>query len=142
MIGENKGQVSLEYLLIFAVSLIILIAFTMPLLNETMSNTFDVSDSLKTKDDLSKIAHAIMKVYGEGEGSRQRVNLDVKKPVKIDVSSNQISSKIKLNNKQSKLIKINVRSNLETGSLGLDKGKNSLVVEWPVGEKNMILSKI
>lgn len=142
MIGDNKGQVSLEYLLIFAVSLIILIAFTMPLLNETMSNTFDVSDSLKTKDDLSKIAHAIMKVYGEGEGSRQRINLDVKKPVKIDVSSNQISSKIKLNNKQNKLIKINVRSNLETGSLGLDKGKNSLVVEWPVGEKNMIVSKI
>ena len=142
MIKDNKGQVSLEYLLIFAVSLIILIAFTMPLLNETMSNTFDVSDSLKAKDDLSKIAQALMKVYGEGEGSKQTVNLDLKKGVKIDVSGNQISSKIKLNTKQTKVIKINVRSNLKTTALKLDKGKNSLVVEWPVGEKNMKLYQI
>lgn len=139
MMLDDRGQVSLEYILIFAVSLIILIAFTMPFLNETMSDTFDVSDSLKTKVDLSKIADAIKQVYGEGEGSKQTVNIDVYKPVKIDVSNNQISSKIKLNNNQYKVEKINVHSKLKTGTFKLNKGKNSLVVEWPVGNENMIL---
>lgn len=139
MMLDDRGQVSLEYILIFAVSLIILIAFTMPFLNETMSDTFDVSDSLKTKVDLSKIADAIKQVYGEGEGSKQTVSIDVYKPVKIDVSNNQISSKIKLNNNQYKVEKINVHSKLKTGTFKLNKGKNSLVVEWPVGKENMIL---
>ena len=139
MMLDDRGQVSLEYILIVAVSLIILIAFTMPFLNETMSDTFDVSDSLKTKVDLSKIADAIKQVYGEGEGSKQTVSIDVYKPVKIDVSNNQISSKIKLNNNQYKVEKINVHSKLKTGTFKLNKGKNSLVVEWPVGNENMIL---
>ena len=139
MMLDDRGQVSLEYILIFAVSLIILIAFTMPFLNETMSDTFDVSNSLKTKVDLSKIADAIKQVYGEGEGSKQTVSIDVYKPVKIDVSNNQISSKIKLNNNQYKVEKINVHSKLKTGTFKLNKGKNSLVVEWPVGNENMIL---
>ena len=139
MMLDDRGQVSLEYILIFAVSLIILIAFTMPFLNETMSDTFDVSDSLKTKVDLSKIADAIKQVYGEGEGSKQTVSIDVYKPVKIDVSNNQISSKIKLNNNQYKVEKISVHSKLKSGTFKLNKGKNSLVVEWPVGNENMIL---
>ncbi len=114
----------------------------MPLLNEVMSNTFDVSDSLKAKDDLSKISHAVMKVYGEGEGSKQTVTLDIRKEVRIDVSNSQISSKIKLNGKQNKVVKINVKSTLKTDSFKLEKGKNSFIVEWPVGEKNMKLYKI
>lgn len=139
MMMDDRGQISLEYILIFAVSLIILIAFTMPFLNESMSDTFDISDSLKTKADLSKMADAIKQVYGEGEGSKQTVSIDVYKPVKIDVSNNQISSKIKLNNNQYKVEKISVHSKLKTGTFKLNKGKNSLVVEWPVGNENMIL---
>ena len=42
MIKDNKGQISLEYLLIFAVSLIILIVFTLPLLQLGLENTMDV----------------------------------------------------------------------------------------------------
>lgn len=142
MMMDDRGQISLEYILIFAVSLIILIAFTMPFLNESMSDTFDISDSLKTKADLSKMADAIKQVYGEGEGSKQTVSIDVYKPVKIDVSNNQISSKIKLNNNQYKVEKISVHSKLKTGTFKLNKGKNSLVVEWPVGNENMILYAI
>ena len=106
---ENKGQVSLEYLLIFSISLIILIAFTLPLLEDSMNNTFDVSDSIKTKSELSKFALAIKQVYGEGQGSKQTVNLDMVLPVKVDIASNYVSSKIKLKNGENKLIKINVK---------------------------------
>jgi uncharacterized protein (UPF0333 family) len=136
---ENRAQVSLEYLLIFSVSLIILIAFTMPLLVQSMDNTFDVSDSLKTKSDLSKIAQAIKQVYGEGQGAKQSVNVDISRPVRIDIDNTHIKSNIKLKNGDNKVVKINVKSKLETNSFKLNKGINTLVIEWPVGSENMIL---
>ena len=136
---DKKGQVSLEYLLIFSVSLIILIVFTMPLLEQSLDNTFDVSDSIKAKADLSKMAQAIKEVYGDGQGSKQTVYLDIVKPVRIDITGSYVSSKIKLKNSQQKVIKVNVISKLKTKSFKLSKGNKILVVEWPETSENMII---
>lgn len=138
---DDKGQVSLEYLLIFAVSFIVLIAFTLPLLEGSMSTTFDVSDSLELKSDLSKLSQAIMQVYGQGQGSRIAVDLDINSPVKINIADNYVSSKIMLKNKQYKEIKIPVKSKLKSTSFKLSKGKNTFVIEWPVESENMIIYK-
>ena len=140
MIGENHGQVSLEYLLIFTISLIILIAFTMPLVNKSMETTLDVSDSLKIKSDLSKIASAIKTVYGEGQGSKQTVNVYVPQSVKVNFESKYLSCNLKLKDKSNKYIKVPYKSNLESSSLTLKKGKNSVVVEWPAGSEKMFVS--
>ena len=140
MIGENHGQVSLEYLLIFTISLIILIAFTMPLVNKCMETTLDVSDSLKIKSDLSKIASAIKTVYGEGQGSKQTVNVYVPQSVKVNFESKYLSCNLKLKDKSNKYIKVPYKSNLESSSLTLKKCKNSVVVEWPAGSENMFVS--
>ena len=59
MIRDNKGQISIEYMLIFAVSLILLIVFTLPLLQFGLENTMDVSQSLNAKSELSKLSNAI-----------------------------------------------------------------------------------
>ncbi|MEE0901220.1 MAG: hypothetical protein UIB31_01705 [Methanobrevibacter sp.] len=138
---DDKGQVSLEYLLIFAVSFIVLIAFTLPLLEGSMSTTFDVSDSLELKSDLSKLSQAIRQVYGQGQGSRIAVDLDINSPVKINIADNYVSSKIMLKNKQYKEIKIPVKSKLKSTSFKLSKGKNTFVIEWPVESENMIIYK-
>lgn len=137
MMKENTAQVSLEYLLIFSISLIILIAFTVPLLKQSMDNTFDVSDSLKAKSDLSKIAQAIRQVYGQGQGSKQTVTVDSNLPVKIDVANDHVTSKIKLKDGNNKVEKINVKSTLKTDSFKLKKGTHTFVVEWPVGSQTM-----
>jgi uncharacterized protein (UPF0333 family) len=136
---DSRGQVSIEYLLIFTVSLLILIVFTMPLLEQTMDNTFDISDSIKTKSDLSKLAQAISRIYGEGQGSKQTVYLDIKKPVKINIGSSYVSSKIKLKSNQQKEIKINVNSKLESTSFKLSKGEKIFIIEWPENSQNMII---
>lgn len=136
---ESRGQVSFEYLLIFSVSLIILIAFTLPLLENTMDNTFDVSDSSKVKSDLCKLSNAIMRVYGEGQGSKQTVYLDIDKPIKVNVASKYVSSNIKLKDNQQKLIKVNFDSKLKTTSFKLSKGEKTLIVEWPEKSPNMII---
>ena len=139
MIKDEGGQISFEYLLIFSVSFIILIAFTLPLLEESMSYTFDVSDSIKTKSDLSKISDAIKQVYGEGQGSKKTVSLEIDKPIKIKVYSTHVSSKIKLKNNQYKEISVNAKSNLKTTSFKVSKGEKIFIVEWPENSQNMIM---
>ena len=136
---DSKGQVSLEYLLIFAVTFIILIVFTLPLLHESMDNTFDISDSIKAKSELSKLSQAIKKVYGQGQGSRISVDLDIDVPIKINIANNHISSKITLKNNQYKEIKIPVKSKLKASSFKLSKGKNTVVIEWPLNSEYMTI---
>lgn len=137
MIKDNAGQVSLEYLLIFSISLIILTVFTLPLLHESIDNTFDVSDSIKAKQDMTEIANAIRQVYGEGQGSKHTVKLNTDKSLRITVEDNHVSTKIKLKNGDSKVIKINVNSKLKKNNLNLKKGNSNLIVEWPMGDENM-----
>jgi len=113
----------------------------LPLLEGSMSTTFDVSDSLELKSDLSKLSQAIKQVYGQGQGSRIAVDLDINSPVKINIADNYVSSKIMLKNKQYKEIKIPVKSKLKSTSFKLSKGKNTFVIEWPVESENMIIYK-
>ena len=67
MIKESSGQISLEYILIFAISLMVLMLFTLPLAEESIKDTADVSDSLNAKYELSKISQAVNEVYWEGQ---------------------------------------------------------------------------
>ena len=85
MVRDNGGQVALEYLLIFAVSLILLIVFTMPMVQLAIADTMDVSDTLNAKSDMSKIAQAVEEVYGQGQGSKQTVRIVSSKNLKMDV---------------------------------------------------------
>ena len=137
MLGENRGQISLEYLLIFSISLIVLVVFTLPLLEFGVENTLDVSDSLKVKSDLSKISSAVSQVYAEGQGSRQTVHIQSDKSIKVSIDENHLSTNLKLNDNSNKLIKTQHSSNLEKSSINLKKGNNFIVVEWPVGSENV-----
>lgn len=138
---DNKGQVALEYILIFAVSLLILIIFTLPLTELTIQNMLDVSDSLNVKSDLSKIAQSIEIVYGQGQGSKQSLNIQSSKALTIDITSNYISTRLKLNDGSFKNIKIEFNSNLGKTRIPITKGENLIIVEWPVGNENMRIYK-
>lgn len=139
MIREDKGQVSLEYLLIFAISLMILMIFTLPLTQQAIENTIDVSDSLNAKSELSKISMAIKEVYGEGQGSMHSVNLDSNIKLKITITDKYAYCNLKLKSKDNKGIKEYYNSNIKKTSITLDKGANTIIVEWPINSENMII---
>lgn len=139
MIREDKGQVSLEYLLIFAISLMILMIFTLPLTQQAIENTIDVSNSLNAKSELSKISLAIKEVYGEGQGSMHTVNLDSNIKLKITITDKYAYCNLKLKSKDSKQIKEYSNSNIKKTSITLDKGANTIIVEWPINSENMII---
>lgn len=139
MIKENSGQVSLEYLLIFAISLMILMLFTLPLAEESIESTIDISDSLNAKSEMSKISQAVKEVYGEGQGSRHTVNVNLNKKIKITVTNSHVSCNLKLKSNSNKQIKEYFNSNIKKTSFTLNKGPNTLIVEWPMNSKNMIV---
>ena len=141
MMMDNRGQVSLEYLLIFAISMILLIAFTLPLTAFTIQTTLDVSDSLDMKSDLSKLSQAIQTVYGQGQGSRQIVNIISQAPSKIDVTDSHVSCNLKLKDGSRKLVKVTSKSNLAKTTIPISEGTNTIVVEWPVGSETMNIHK-
>lgn len=141
MMSDEKGQISLEYLLIFTISLIILIIFTLPLSEMTIKNTLDISQTLDMKSDLSKLSQAIKQVYGQGQGSRQTVLINSPSYQKLNIGNNYISCNLKLKDNSNKLIKLNFESNLDKSTISLSKGDNVMIVEWPEGSKNMKIYK-
>ena len=141
MIKDNKGQISLEYLMIFAVSLIILIAFTLPLLEFGLEKTMDVSNSLNAKSELSKLSNAISQVHGEGQGSKQTIYLNLDESVNVKITPSYLSTTLKLSDGKNEQVKLSYNSNLDSGSLFLDKGENKLIVEWPVDSEKMSIYK-
>lgn len=135
--NDNKGQVALEYLLIFAVSMILLIAFTLPLAQTAIGTTLDISDTMDAKSDLSKMSQAIKEVYGQGQGSKQTVNIVSSKNIKVNVAANCVSCSLKLKDGSAKSEKIYFTSTLKKSSINLAKGENRIVVEWPQSSENM-----
>ena len=138
MIREDNGQVSLEYLLIFTISLIILMIFTLPLTELAIENTMDISDSLDVKSDLSKISQTIEQVYGEGQGSKHTVDVSSKEKIKIVITDKYAYCNLKLKDNKIKQITEYYDSNIKKTSIILD-GENSLVVEWPINSENMLI---
>lgn len=141
MIRDNKGQISIEYLLIFAVSLILLIVFTLPLLQFGLENTMDVSQSLNAKSELSKLSNAISQVYAEGQGSKQTVYLTFDSELNLKISPLYISAVVKMSDGKNREIKVFYNSNFNSGSLFLEKGENKIIVEWPVDSEKMTIYK-
>lgn len=121
--------------------MIVLIVFTLPLTQNAIENTLDVSDSISVKSDLAVMSQAIKEVYGQGQGSKQQINLNSDKDIKVSVGKNYVSCSLKLKDNSKKSLKENYNSNLKSTSIKLDKGENILIVEWPIGSENMIIYK-
>ena len=141
MIKEDKGQVSLEYLLIFAVSIILLIAFTLPLAEIGLEKTLDVSNTMNAKGELSKLSNAIGQVYGEGQGSKQTIYMDLDKSINVKITNSYLSASYMMKDSKTKEFKLYHNSNLNSGSLFLDKSENKIIVEWPINSEHMIIYK-
>ena len=112
---------------------------TLPLTEQAIEDTLDVSNALAVKNDLSKITHAIGEVYGEGQGSKQTVNIMSQDKLKIYLTNNHIFCKLKLKSGLYKSIDDYYESNLASYSITINKGENILVVEWPENRDNMII---
>jgi uncharacterized protein (UPF0333 family) len=72
---DVKGQASVEYLLLALVFLIIIGSVTVPLINQGINDSLDVSHSSDASAAINSIANAIGVVYSNGPGSVRTINV-------------------------------------------------------------------
>ena len=67
--------------------------------------------------------------------------LSLNKAMNVKISNSYLSGSYVMHDGNTKEIRLNYNSNLNSGSLFLDKGENKIIVEWPVGQERMIIYK-
>lgn len=88
---DRRGQVAMEYMLIFFIVLIILSTISVPLVTDEINNVNDVASSVKAKNMLVNIAGTVNMVYSSDYGSMRTISVDC--PIKSRVYYKSISNK-------------------------------------------------
>lgn len=73
---DNKGQLSLEYILSSMIIILIISLISVPVLLTTIDYSNDIIDSIDSKIEMSKITEAIDFCYASGKGSKKIVLVD------------------------------------------------------------------
>lgn len=130
---DNKGQLSLEYILGAMIVILIISLISVPILLNTIDYSNDIIDSLNAKNEMNKITDAIDFCYSSGKGSRKIVFTDLYKSCTIKFSSNGQKGIASINLNLSKETK-NIMSDFQYGGLNknleLSKGFNKILVQW------------
>ncbi|MDR1819483.1 MAG: class III signal peptide-containing protein [Methanobrevibacter sp.] len=142
MIKDNKGQLSVEYLLIFLISILILIAITLPTLEFGISNSLDMMNIIKTKSEIVKITEAINTIYSNCIGSKKTVIIDIPKDTTLYFSFKSVYFDYLLSDGNMKRIYLNCDYPDLTNTITLSKGINKINVEWSVNNDKIEVKHI
>ena len=140
MILDNKGQLSLEYVLSSMIVILIISLISVPILLTAMDYSNDIIDSINAKNELFKITDAIDFCYSSGKGSKRIVYVDLNRNVDIRLynDGNKGFASIDLNlSDNSKEITSSFDYNGLNGNIHLSKGFNKIAVNWD-DDSNMI----
>ncbi len=141
IIREDKGQLSIEYLFIFIISLILILSLILPFVSNVFDYTFDVSNSYTTKAELSQIANGINYVYASGSGSRRTVFVNMAENTEVYIYNQNnkaylIASKVLSDNNTKEIIVETEKTDINS-NLFLYKGFNKVIIEWRDNSSNI-----
>lgn len=88
---DCKAQVSLEFLLIFFISLIILSVISIPLTYDTINTVNDIKSSTEVKNTLVELSNNVNIVYSSGYGSKKTISVNV--PSKMNIYYKSVNKK-------------------------------------------------
>lgn len=132
---DNKGQLSLEYVLIAMIGILLLTLISFPLVNFSIDASNDIVTSINVKNELNKISDGVNYCYYEGKGSKRTILLDFKNQTTVNFllsSDNEsiIKSKIDLNKNTKKEIIINSNAPIQTKTISFNKGFSKIIIQW------------
>lgn len=140
---DDKGQISVEYLLLIVVILTILSTVTIPLVGQSIDAANDVSWTSDTKIAVESTANAVNIVHANGPGARRTFNVHIpQNNMTLRTSGREIFIVTMLSNGTSKNVSSATSHNLTTTSLNLTKGWRTLQVEWPIGQNRISISRV
>ncbi|OWT32502.1 hypothetical protein BGI41_07330 [Methanobrevibacter sp. 87.7] len=138
LIQSNRGQLSIEYLFIFIISLTLITIIFIPLISTSLDYTIDVTHVYNTKAELSEVVKGINEVYASGSGSKRVIFLTIPEDCIISFSYNKVSTSLKLSDNTIKNIELNTEcNNLNNPQIKLSKGFNKIIIEWPDNTSNI-----
>lgn len=143
---DNKGQLSLEYVLIAMIGILLLTLISFPLLNISIDTSNDIIDSINAKNELNKLVDGINYCYASGKGSKRVILLEFNKDNQITISSLNndkciIKSNIKLSN-SNKELSFQLNTPIESKSITFKKGINKVAVKWSENSNKIIINKL
>lgn len=137
----------MEFLLISFLAILILVSISLPIANLGLDLFFDSSNSLEIKSEISKIANGIDSVYSNGIGSKRTIAIEVPKDVNVRFSKD-LNSEIGLatvdhvlSDGSLKKVEVNYKYSDLNYELQLKKGFNSVIIEWPMNNSEIIVYK-
>ena len=137
---DNKGQLSLEYVLSSMIVILIISLISVPILLTAIDYSNDIIDTINAKSELSKITGAIDFCYTSGKGSKRIVYVDFNQNVDIRLynEGNKGFASINLNLSDNlKEIRSSFDYNALNDNIHLSKGFNKIAVKWEE-DSNMI----
>lgn len=142
---DNKGQLSLEYILSSMMVILVISLISVPILLTTIDYSNDMIDSLNAKNELSKITDAIDFCYASGKGSKKMVYVDFNQNVNLRLynKGNIGMASVNLNLlDNSKEIGDSFDCPNLNENIHLSKGFNRIIVEWDVDSNKIEVKKL
>lgn len=132
---DNKGQMSVEYLLIVLVVILVLSLVTIPLISNSIDASNDVSHSSDAKVAASTIANAADTVYANGPGSKRTINFYIPEDTTIRINGRNVIIPIQLSNGTTKDVNVTAQYGFDNKTLNVNKGWYDAVVSWELKTK-------
>ncbi|MPL86177.1 hypothetical protein SDC9_32154 [bioreactor metagenome] len=142
---NNKGQLSIEFLLISFIFILMLVSISLPLTEIAIDSSISSVNLIETKSEILKIVNSIDDVYSDGVGSKRTLFVEMPRETNLKISKNQILNKgiaigtlSSLND--SKTINITFDAINVDSIMNFKKSTNyKIIIEWPLNNENIIV---
>ena len=132
---DNKGQMSVEYLLIVVVVIVVLSLVTIPLITNSIDASNDISHSSDAKVAATTISNAADTVYANGPGAKRTINFYIPEDTSIRFNGKKVIIPIALSNGTTKNVNVTAQYGFDNKTLNVNKGWYDAVVSWEIGTK-------
>lgn len=130
---DDKGQLSLEYILSSMIVILIISLISVPILLTAIDYSNDLIDSIDSKNELNKITDAIDFCYASGKGSKRIVYVDFNQDADVKLSNDGKAgfASLHLNlSDDSKEITSSFHYVGLNENIHFSKGFNKIIVKW------------
>jgi len=136
---DEKGQVSVEYLMLIFVAILIVGTVTIPLVGKAIDASNDISKASDAKIAVKAIANAADIVYANGPGAKRTVSFYIPQDGTLNCGNNMVYFTIKLSDNTTRNITATTQYNITSNSVQLTKGWHTATITWPINTRSIVI---
>jgi uncharacterized protein (UPF0333 family) len=136
---DEKGQASVEYVLLSLIFLIIISSVTIPLVGKSIDSSTDVSDTSNVNAAVNSIANAVGVVYANGPGAKRTINVYFPVGGVLTTTNNVLTLPVTLSNGTSKNVNAQLPYPVTITPNGnvIQKKNYNATVTWATGANSI-----